>query len=173
MPCRSDYMEPSQRELNRGNAIVTGLNELADELTHINDVFREFILGEVKSDRKVVMPLVNKYESFYQRLNTLEQQHENLYYLARSSKVPGLIEHVWELMEEYDGLNKFITKVQTLRVTDYEVIRERQIAHREADLSRLMRVFGANGDRKRLKLVLDADATKPLEPQLGFNADDF
>lgn len=173
MPCRSDYMEPTERERNQGNKIVTGLNELADELTHINDVFREFILGEIKSDRKVVMPLVNKYEHYYQRLHTLEKQQESLYALAQSAKVPGLIEHVWELMEEYDGLNKFITKVQTLRVTDYETIRERQIAHREADLSRLMRVFGANGDRKRLKLVLDADATKPLEPQLGFDADEF
>ena len=51
-----------------------------------------------------------------------------------------------------------------------------QEKHRQADLNRLITALGKNLTQKNkslLKKVLEADPSKPLEPQLGFNPDDF
>ena len=170
MPCRSDYMEPTEREKNRGNKIVTDLNTLADELTYANDVLREYLLGETK-----VRPLghVNLTDRFSSTLKRLKDQRGGLYAPAIPRSLPGLFSHVKELLAEYQVLNAFVTRTRVIHVTDMDTIRERQNEHREADLSRLMKTFAASGDRLRLRAVLDADSTKPLEPQLGFSPDDF
>ncbi len=57
-----------------------------------------------------------------------------------------------------------------------DALRKCQIEHRKDDLNRLVKAFAKNPTEKnkeRLKKVLDADPTKPLEPQLGFNPDDY
>ncbi len=49
-----------------------------------------------------------------------------------------------------------------------------QEKHRKADLDRLIKTLSKNPTEKnkqRLRLVLDADVSKPLEPQLGFDPD--
>ena len=48
-----------------------------------------------------------------------------------------------------------------------------QIKHRKEDLARLEKTFRASKDAERLGKVILADPKKPLEPQLGFNPDDF
>lgn len=48
-----------------------------------------------------------------------------------------------------------------------------QEKHRKEDLARLKKTFLASKDAERLGLVILADPSKELEPQLGFNPDDF
>lgn len=55
-------------------------------------------------------------------------------------------------------------------------ILDEQTDHRQQDLLRLVTTFGADptpDNLDRLRKVLAADPHKPLEPQLGFNPDDF
>lgn len=52
-------------------------------------------------------------------------------------------------------------------------IQRRQVAHREEDLKRLEETFIKKKDHERLALVWKAKPAKPLEPQLGFDPDDF
>lgn len=53
------------------------------------------------------------------------------------------------------------------------LIEKEQIAHRKEDLKRLEKTFKESKDAQRLGLVVLADPTKPLEPQLGFDPDEF
>lgn len=48
-----------------------------------------------------------------------------------------------------------------------------QIKHRKEDLARLKKTFTKMKDAERLGLVMLADPKEPLEPQLGFDPDDF
>lgn len=50
---------------------------------------------------------------------------------------------------------------------------ESQIKHRKEDLARLEKTFIKDQDTENLQKVWDADPMQPLEPQLGFNPDDF
>lgn len=52
-------------------------------------------------------------------------------------------------------------------------VSENQTKHRKEDLKRLKKTFIESEDATRLGLVILADPTKPLEPQLGFDPDDF
>lgn len=56
---------------------------------------------------------------------------------------------------------------------EVEAVLERQVEHRKADLDRLIRTLTDTEDidYDRLRNVLDADPTRPLEPQLGFDPD--
>lgn len=54
-----------------------------------------------------------------------------------------------------------------------KIIAEDQTKHRSADLKRLKAVFTKSKDAEKLGLVMLADPKKPLEPQLGFDADAY
>jgi hypothetical protein len=53
------------------------------------------------------------------------------------------------------------------------LIGKNQVKHRKEDLKRLKKVFMQSKDAEKLGLVMLADPTKPLEPQLGFDPDAF
>lgn len=72
------------------------------------------------------------------------------------------------------------TSVDTLGVWPADIaaevteVLEKQEDHRQADLDRLITTLGKNPTQKNkalLKKVLEADPSKPLEPQLGFDPD--
>jgi len=82
------------------------------------------------------------------------------------------------LTAENDALREALLKI-TLD-PDYKLpqrvkkaIELKQLEHRKADLKRLEATFRKNRDAERLGLVILADPTKELEPQLGFDADKF
>jgi hypothetical protein len=166
-------MEPTERERNQANKVVTELNECADALTAGNDILREYLLGERTLELPQMFKFADMPPRIWDKIAKLKAQHKNTYAPARSNRVPGLINHVENLARDYDRLMEFVRRERVLTKGDYEWIQTQQNEHREADLRRLMKVFGDNGDRQRLKKVLDADNTKPLEPQLGFSPDDF
>lgn len=80
------------------------------------------------------------------------------------------------LTRENDELReKLLTLLSggTLTKPESNEILASQIAHRKEDLKRLKQQFKKNKDALRYGLVGLADPKKPLEPQLGFNPDDF
>jgi hypothetical protein len=78
-----------------------------------------------------------------------------------------LRETVVELVNRFPEVEDFVG------AEVFALIEKDQIEHRKADLARLQRVFTANKDATRLGIVMLADPTKALDPQLGFSPDDF
>lgn len=165
MPCRSDYMEPTATEHAATNKWNKAMKALADDITFSSDVLREFIL----SGEAVPATFQHVNRQYTDRVANFSQQFSKLYVKGDS----GLLEHARELAANYDWLNaQLITgKHQPKEVT--KKVEKQQIAHRKADLKRLMASLGAKGDAARLRKVLDADPTKPLDDQLGFSPDAF
>lgn len=48
-----------------------------------------------------------------------------------------------------------------------------QVEHRKEDLMRVIMYFAKRKDLDAIKRVIDVDLNKPLEPQLGFDPDDY
>jgi phosphoribosylaminoimidazole-succinocarboxamide synthase len=100
------------------------------------------------------------------------------YLRTEKQKVAKLTKDLDKLTAENDRLREALLNL--INDKDYvlpaEVVKEvqaEQVKHRKADLKRLERVFLTNKDALRLGKVLLADPKKPLEPQLGFDADEF
>jgi hypothetical protein len=53
------------------------------------------------------------------------------------------------------------------------IVNKEQVKHRKQDLARLKKAFTKSRDAERLGKVMLADPNKPLEPQLGFDPDEF
>lgn len=108
---------------------------------------------------------VTKAESVAQRLET-----QINYLSVQLDYTRDLVYRMWNTSPDELGvypadLAEEVTK--TLRI---------QEKHRQADLDRLITTLGKNPTNKNkglLKKVLEADPSKPLEPQLGFNPDDI
>ena len=82
------------------------------------------------------------------------------------------------LTKENDELRELVLKLAKNPDTQIPAsvmnkITKAQVAHRKEDLARLEKTFTKAKDAKRLEKVWDADPTKELEPQLGFNPDKF
>ena len=82
-----------------------------------------------------------------------------------SAKVDYLRDVIWYLIND----EKSVT------AAELDTILSDQEKHRQVDLDRVAVVLSKNlkKNKEKLQKVLDADISRPLEPQLGFNPDDF
>lgn len=109
-------------------------------------------------------------------------------YIESESEIKARQEKRWEalvaakdrvltaLTHDNDVLREQIIRlVDGGRLSDDEIlgIRNAQTAHRCEDLKRLRDACVMADDWERLRKVLNADPSKPLEPQLGFDPDSF
>lgn len=83
-----------------------------------------------------------------------------------------------KLVPEADMLRELVIafasgETPSLPKSVLNAIEKRQIEHRKADLERLEKTFIEKKDHELLKLVWAADARRPLEPQLGFDPDEY
>ena len=165
MPCRSDYMEPTANERAESAAVRQLFEDIGNKACQFSDALREYLLDNVELE-DVLGYLNHDLDGDYLRA----VPHLKGLYVS----VPGeTTAKVNELVQEYTDLNEMVITKQKLTPAELESLAFTQQQHREADLVRLMKTFGETGDRKRLLAVLQADATRLLEPQLGFNPDDF
>jgi hypothetical protein len=81
-----------------------------------------------------------------------------------------LVSHVKELLSEVD---EYVSAAAARKPQDIEKIQRRQEKHRREDIKRLRVTFAEAGNEKMLAKTLNIDYTQPLEPQLGFNPDDY
>lgn len=167
MPCRSDYMEPNEKEKAAAASTRKAFESLGNRATHGADVLREYLLGQGTTDsilKYVNLPLEDEY--------ILLRKHDDASYVKVDAAFRA---YVNVLVEDYIFYNDMVTITgrDNLSPEQHAEVEKAQIAHREQDLSRLMKTFAESGDRVRLRAVLDADNTLPLAPQLGFDPDDF
>lgn len=82
-----------------------------------------------------------------------------------SAKVDYLRDVIWYFYNEPGSLDD----------AELKQILKDQEKHRQVDLDRVAQVLSKNlkKNKDKLQKVLDADITKPLEPQLGFSPDDI
>jgi len=162
MPCSS---EPSRWEYEQHEGMTSQFRVLADRLTHANDVIREYLLGNV--EHSVVMKFINL---DVERASTvLIKKAQGLYVRVN----PDIIQHVEELVADYKWLNDFATRQTKMKPSDFDRVKADQFEHRKEDIARLIKTFANDGDISKLRLVLDASASAPLAPQLGFDPDDY
>ena len=111
MPCQvEDY---SYRRSSGSNEQLDKYKQMADDLTHENDMLREAILKAHETNPELF-----------------------------DKKIVGIV--------AFD-----------------------QVKHRKEDLRRLKKTFIKSKDAERLGKVMLADPKLPLEPQLGFDPDEF
>lgn len=82
-----------------------------------------------------------------------------------SAKVDYLRDVIWYLINDEESVT----------AEELDTILSDQEKHRQVDLDRVAVVLSKNlkKNKEKLQKVLDADISRPLEPQLGFNPDDF
>lgn len=82
-----------------------------------------------------------------------------------SAKVDYLRDVIWYLINDEESVT----------AAELDTILSDQEKHRQVDLDRVAVVLSKNlkKNKDKLQKVLDADISRPLEPQLGFNPDDF
>lgn len=168
MPCRSDYMEPTGEERAQTKALREEFQALGDAACADADVLREYALGNVAAER--ILGRVNK--DYGDKYNKLVLRNRDLYIKVSESVIGDVLVLVLDY-HEADRLAHDKAAGKPLADDELDNAEVVQIEHREADLRRLMKTFGETGDRERLRKVLDADNTKPLAPQLGFDPDEF
>lgn len=167
MPCKSDYMEPTADEKGAAAEIRKQFEEIGDKATAGADLLREYLLGNVAAHRilnKVNQPLVAEFD------HLCEIDDKNYVKVSKDFRM-----QVQLLVNTYEQINELTGSTGKDSLDDETVawLTNQQLDHRQADLARLMKTFGASGDTVRLRKVLDADPNLPLAPQLGFDADEF
>lgn len=101
-----------------------------------------------------------------QKLNAAESQINWL--SVQLDYTRDLVYRMWNTSPDELGV------YPTALAAEVEEVLKTQEKHRQADLDRLIKTLGKNPTKKNkdlLKKVLEADITKPLEPQLGFDPD--
>jgi hypothetical protein len=168
MPCRSDYMEPSKPELEESAELRKQFEALGNEATADADMLREYVLGNLAAER--ILDRINKPHS--EKYVSLRKLNDKLY-VKVPAEITTKVNMLISAYETADALAHDKAKGKPVSDEVLADVEKVQIEHREADLRRLMRTFADSGDRVRLKKVLDADNSKPLAAQLGFDPDEF
>lgn len=167
MPCRSDYMEPTPRELEETRKLRERTQALADRAVYASDMLREYLLDNL-SEKEILEYVGHSYE-MSQQLDDIATKNRGLYV-----KMPeGHWKQAYDEVSRYCVLDNFATRMEPPTKKQMQTIERQQIEHRKKDLARLLKVLGEAGDVERLRKVIDADPSKMLEPQLGFSPDDF
>lgn len=164
MPCHVD--PPSPQELRLADEYFTKSVALFDDLTHRNDVIREWLLNPTVETGKSVLKAVK---------GDLKSKFKELERLANQSTYASPNHKYYEKAQSAHAEFLWLTSldVSALAGDEREHIENVQTEHRKADLKRLAATFVEKWDMESLKKVIDADPTKPLEPQLGFDPDAF
>lgn len=161
MPCTMQTIKFNRTKEN------AELKELGDLLTHELDKIREaFLSGDT--------PDFSGYDENW--MHVLKRARAG-YSHERSGPSEGvltdakLLAQVEELAAEYVFLRAAWRTDQGQSVK--AAISRAQVEHRKEDLKRLAHTFIDSEDAVRLRKVLETDPAYPLQPQLGFDPDEF
>lgn len=160
MPCVSGPSYITVYDYSKQNAEMLSL---ADELTHALDVVREAILagGIIDGDGRLYK-LINK-------LSDDEFSDPRKWVAERSA---GSVPRDDVLCKYLDSLCDEASEYLS-HDFDMDEVYTRQVAHRKEDIKRLRLKFIEDGDEDNLMKTIEIDYSEPLEPQLGFDPDDF
>lgn len=148
MPCRVDIPE-SERIASHNQRWL----QLADEMTHEMDVLRELLLSDPDSVGEG-------------KKNSFKQSLDNFLRLDFETNKSGVRERIFNEATQIITVFNRPDLAETLLLDD-------QVKHRKEDLMRVITYFANKKDLDTIKRVINVDLTKPLEPQLGFDPDDY
>lgn len=161
MPCTMPTIRFNRTKQN------AELKKLGDLLTHELDKIREaFLSGDT--------PDFSAYDENW--MHVLKEARTR-YSLEHSGPSEGvltdakLLAQVEELAGEYVFLRN-AWRIDRGRMVMAAISRV-QMEHRKEDLKRLAHTFINSEDEVRLRKVLETDPAYPLQPQLGFDPDEF
>lgn len=164
MPCSSEHMEPTPGELRETARVRELVENLADRLTHANDVLREYLLGN--KTEKEILPFIS-YDA-ERRYVELRKQNDKLYVKVDA----GEMAKTNELVDRYIQLNSLATRMEPPTKKQLAQIEKEQVAHRDEDIRRILRTAASADDRELMRKALSCDVNSPLAPQLGFDPDE-
>ena len=171
MPCNSDHLAPTRDEREEADQWMTSARALLDEVVSFDDRLRELILSGDKlgAARAVAGAPPGR---FLRESGILAGSLNEVYGPAvtegHRQMLLALRQQVGEHLKLVDDASSDSICPERLAQIEAD-----QVEHRKADLDRLMKTLGAAGDRERLAKVVAADPAQPLEPQLGFDPDQF
>lgn len=180
MPCNSDYMYPTQAEINRLHEKELALKEIADRMVFNADVIRDLLLenkGKLTKTAQVAAGMVGKYIGEYDGLRQRGESARiavvNEYAASRNNSTIKTYEKAHDQYAYLIPIAGRFLAGEKVYAKEYKDVEKQQIEHRKGDIQRLVTVFNDRGDWKMLKKVINVDFTQPLEPQLGFSPDDY
>lgn len=168
MPCSSEHMEPTPNEMAQTKDLREEIEALSNSATADIDILREYVLGNVAAER--ILGRVNK--PYHEKYLELRDRNARLYVKVKAETLA----QANMLVTEYETVDELVHAKaggKPIGAEQMTKLEAEQIEHREQDLRRLMKTFAHSVDRERLKKVLEADNTKPLQAQLGFDPDEF
>jgi len=188
MPCNSDYMMPSQNEIKELGDKCIGLKSVADAMVYNADVIRDIVLatggdfsklavrdalelgrrvaehdGLMSEGRKIANDISFQY-AYYS---------SSSYHKSNADKVMAGYQRASVDFTRAHAAGKALIEEDVVPKSLIEDIENDQVKHRIEDVKRLIPIFTAKGDFKKVELLAKVDFTLPLEPQLGFSPDDF
>ena len=170
MPC-TVYEIPYDRDLaNKINALNLDIESRIAKASVVTDILREQVLS---GSREVTAwnftPFTeDDVEKLVEQANALESKLSPPYTAPMPRIDRERLAILAALGEEWREL--LTTPPEKL---DRAGIAETQKGHRKQDIQRLIHHFTAAGDLTMVAKLASVDLNRPLEPQLGFNPDDF
>ena len=148
MPCRVDIPESERTAIQDKEWLA-----LADELTHDMDVLRENLLLDAESVGE------SKKDSFKKSLDKFLR-------LDFGMNKSGIRDRIFNEASQIITVFNHPTLAETLLL-------DHQVKHRKEDLMRVITHFAKKNNLDAIKRIVNVDLSQPLEPQLGFNPDDY
>lgn len=189
MPCIVKTYPMGENQFNDVNETLTYGKGIADSLTLSNDNLREHILADdtSKSDKflRIGSNAIMKMDSFVNMVTNVKISLR--YYDDTSNCIRDMYEAVEinkKLMKDFKFLQAIIAE-GNVSGEELVIINNMQVEHRQEDVDRLINTFNElisqknlpNSERDKFNKLLEAtqnaDVNKPLEPQLGFDPDEW
>lgn len=126
---------------------------LADELTHDMDVLREMLLADAKS--------VSEGEK-----NSFKKFLDDFLRLDFNTNKSNVRDRIFNEAAQIITVFNHPDLAETLLLDD-------QVKHRQEDLMRIIEHFAKKNNLEVIRRIVNVDVTQPLEPQLGFDPDDY
>ena len=148
MPCRVDIPESERIAIENQQWLA-----LADELTHDMDVLRETLLVDAKSVGEG-------------KKNSFKKSLDDFLRLDFETNKSGVRDRIFNEAAQIITVFNRPSLAETLLLDD-------QVKHRQEDLMRVIAYFAKKNNLDVIRRIVNVDLTQPLEPQLGFNPDDY
>lgn len=177
MPCNSDYMNPSPKEIKRLSEKEGRLKGITDGIVSSSDMLREFALNKSidnRSFRAIAKPFVDGAYAVIKSGDALCDEIRGEY--AFNGYHTGVLDAFKRASSEYESVIDIVAKILKGDKPPKELfdkIEKDQVEHRKGDISRLIKVFTDKGDFATVATLASVDFTKPLESQIGFDPDAY
>lgn len=176
MPCRVD--PPTNYERAQLSDAERTFEKVLDSMTHKADMVREIILSAGGQQKNLTADQALALGALLEgRSGLLAKFRDQVAAIDRLwlSPASGSTYHLKDkVLNEYlQATNVAERMVETGKKVGIAAIHKAQVKHRKEDIKRLIKHFADKKDFDMVAKLAQVDFEKPLEPQIGFDPDDF